>query len=77
MPLADAELSERQPAGVGGPWLRLPSPTSCANGWLQLTGRRGTERLYHEVLAEVERGLFGLVLSGVAESTGQQHASSG
>ena len=64
MPLVDAELSERQPAGVGGPWLRLPLADLVRQRVAASLPAEEElpERLYHEVLAEVERGLFGLVL---------------
>ena len=63
MPLVEQELTRRS-AVAGGPWLRMPL-SELVNQRVRMslpTDEELPEGLYHEVLAEVERGLFSLVL---------------
>ncbi len=64
MPLVDSELARRSVGVSGGPWLRMPL-SELVNQRVRMSlpdDEELPEGLYHEVLAEVERGLFSLVL---------------
>ena len=64
MPLGDSELTRRSVGVSGGAWLRMPL-SELVNQRVRIslpTDEELPEGLYHEVLAEVERGLFSLVL---------------
>ncbi len=67
LPLVAQELTRRSGASAGGPWLRLPlSELVLQRVKASLPeGEDLPEGLYHEVLAEMERGLFTLVLERV------------
>jgi len=64
MPLVESELTRRSAGVSGGPWLRMPL-SELVNQRVRMSlpdDEDLPEGLYHEVLAEVERGLFSLVL---------------
>ena len=64
MPLVESELTRRSVGVSGGPWLRMPL-SELVNQRVRMSlpdDEDLPEGLYHEVLAEVERGLFSLVL---------------
>ncbi len=64
MPLVETELTRRSTGFSGGSWLRMPL-SELVNQRVRVSlpdNEELPEGLYHEVLAEVERGLFSLVL---------------